>query len=136
MYNRSIRLIRLRLIEQIFTCHYATESSWVPSLCEMTLCTLRFLTSRGGHVVVKSEARNDTLIYIASFLNKDNLVETKWRDHFKTLVKIVENCPFLLWQLVNSRKKHVKWVSIRAETHGSTAIETSKIYTFTYKIPR
>jgi len=35
------------------------------------------------------------------FLNKDNLDKTKWRDNFKTIVKIDENCPFFPWQLVN-----------------------------------
>jgi len=67
--------------------------------------------------------------------NKNNLNETKWPDHFKILVKIDEN-PFLSWQSINGHKRHVKWVYIRAETHGPTAVETSKIYAFTYKIPK
>jgi len=60
----------------------------------------------------------------------------KWRNDFKRLVKIDENCPFLFWQSVNDCQRHVKWAYIRAETYDPIAIETSKIYAFTYKIPR
>ena len=52
------------------------------------------------------------------------------------LVKIDEKCPLLPWQSVNSHKRHVKLAYIRAETHCPTAIETSNIYAFTYKIPK
>jgi len=58
------------------------------------------------------------------------------RNDFKILVKIDGNYPFFPWQTVNDHKRHVKWAYIRIEIHGSIIVETSKIYTFTYKIPR
>jgi len=71
-----------------------------------------------------------------SFINKDNLNKSNRRNRFKTLIKIDENCLSLPWLSVNSRKRHIKWAYIRAETHNLTAVETSKKYAFTYKIPR
>ena len=65
------------------------------------------------------------------FVSKINLDKSKWRDRFKTFVKIDENCPFLPWQAVNSRKRHVKWVYTRAQAHGLTTVETSKKYAST-----
>jgi len=62
------------------------------------------------------------------FLNKDNVDEMKWRDHFKTFVNRWK-LSFLPWQSVNDRKKHVKWAYIQVETHGPT-VEMSEIYAF------
>jgi len=55
----------------------------------------------------------------------------EWGEHYKTFVKI-ENCPFFSYT-INDRKR-IKWAYIQEETHSPTAVETSKIYTFTYKI--
>ena len=42
------------------------------------------------------------------FVNKEQLDETKWWEHFEKVVKIEEDSPYLSSQSINNYKRHVK----------------------------
>ena len=98
--------------------------------------TVRLLSTYSSHIESwhhKREMCHKQYINFSCmpFINKENGWNGMMRWDFKTLIKMDENYPYLPWQSVNNRKKHVRRVCLLVFTQCVAFYFTSFFRLFT-----